>query len=117
VIAIRDAGSTRLFTRNGYDISRRHRHLTELLDALPADRFVLDGKLVVLDDDGRSNFGKLMFGRTGTHYFAFDLLMLGFDRPTPAPAGKPQRDAPRTTAEQRPRSLLRPHHWLRQRFF
>jgi bifunctional non-homologous end joining protein LigD len=77
VLAICDGrGATRLFTRNGYDISRRHRHLTEPLDALPANRFVLDGELVVLDDDGRSNFGKLMFGRTGTHYFAFDLLML-----------------------------------------
>jgi bifunctional non-homologous end joining protein LigD len=55
VLAIRDSrGTTRLFTRNGYDISRRHRHLTEPLDALPANRFVLDGELVVLDDDGLS---------------------------------------------------------------
>ena len=36
----------------------------------------VDGELVVLDDDGRSNFNKLMFSRTGSHYFAFDLLML-----------------------------------------
>jgi bifunctional non-homologous end joining protein LigD len=46
---------------------------------LPAARFVVDGELVVLDADGRSNFAKLARGRTGTHYYAFDLLMLGGD--------------------------------------
>jgi len=29
--------------------------------------------------DGRSNFPKLARGRTGTHYYAFDLLMVGDD--------------------------------------
>ena len=48
MLAIRDVGSTRLFTRNGYDISRRHEHITERLNELPAERFVLDGELVVL---------------------------------------------------------------------
>jgi hypothetical protein len=56
VLAIRDGGSARLFTRNGYDISRRHRQITERLNELLAERFVLDGEMVVLDDDGRSNF-------------------------------------------------------------
>jgi hypothetical protein len=62
---------------NGYDISRRHQHITAALAALPAGRFVMDGELVVLDEDGRSNFAKLAHGHTGTHYYAFDLLMLG----------------------------------------
>ena len=79
VLAIRDGGSTRLFTRNGYDISRRHKHITEQLNGLAAKRLVIDGELVVLDDDGRSNFAKLAHGRTGTHYYAFDILMLGND--------------------------------------
>lgn len=77
VMAIRDRGPTRLFTRNGYEISARHPNITGQLNALPANRFVMDGELVVLDADGRSNFAKLMFGRIGTHYFAFDLLWLG----------------------------------------
>jgi hypothetical protein len=42
------------------------------LDALPVERFVLDGELVVLDNDGHSNFAKLAHGWTGTHY-SFDL--------------------------------------------
>jgi len=32
---------------------------------------------VVLDDDGCSNFSRLMNGRTGTHFYVFDLLLLG----------------------------------------
>ncbi len=79
VLAIRDGGSARLFTRNGYDISRRHRQITERQNELLAERFVLDGEMVVLDDDGRSNFAKLAHGQTGSHYYAFDILMLGND--------------------------------------
>jgi bifunctional non-homologous end joining protein LigD len=37
----------------------------------------MDGELVVLDDDGRSNFSRLMNGRIGTHLYVFDLLLLG----------------------------------------
>ncbi len=73
VMAVRERAQTRLFTRNGYDISRNHAHIIDALNALHAKRFVIDGELVVLDGDGRSNFAKLMFGRVGTHYFAFDL--------------------------------------------
>jgi len=72
-----DSGSVRLFTRNGYDISRRHQQIISELNRLSAGRFALDGELVVLDEDGRSNFAKLARGRTGTHLYAFDLLMLG----------------------------------------
>ena len=79
VLAIRNGGSTRLFSRNGHDISRQHRHITGPLNDLPADRFVIDGELVVLDNDGRSNFAKLAHGRTGTHYYAFDILLLDAD--------------------------------------
>ena len=77
VLAIRDGSLARLYTRNGYDISRRHQHIIAALAAFPTERFVLDGELVVLDEDGRSNFPKLARGRTGTHYYAFDLLVLG----------------------------------------
>jgi bifunctional non-homologous end joining protein LigD len=77
VLAIRDCGPPRLYTRNGYDISYRHQHIIAALAAIPTERFVLDRELIVLDDDGRSNFPKLARGRTGTHYYCFDLLVLG----------------------------------------
>jgi ATP-dependent DNA ligase len=34
MVAIRDGASTRLFTRNGRDITRGHRHLVEELESL-----------------------------------------------------------------------------------
>jgi bifunctional non-homologous end joining protein LigD len=77
ILAIRDGALTRLYTRNGRDITRGHRHLIEELEALREKRFVLDAELVVLDDDGRSNFSRLMNGRIGTHFYVFDLLLLG----------------------------------------
>jgi bifunctional non-homologous end joining protein LigD len=77
MLAIRDGNTARLYTRNSYDLSRRHQHIASALTAVPVERFVLDGELVVLDNDGRSNFAKLARGRTGTHYYAFDLLILG----------------------------------------
>src|SRR6476660_3095931 len=63
VLAIRNGGSTRLLSRNGHDISRQHQHITDRLNERPAERFVIDGELVVLDNDGRSNFAKLSHGR------------------------------------------------------
>jgi bifunctional non-homologous end joining protein LigD len=69
VLAIRDDGSARLFTRNGFDASGLHRQIISELNLLSADRFVLDGELVVLDEDGRSNFAKLARARTGTHHY------------------------------------------------
>src|SRR5262249_53188216 len=38
VLPIRDGGSARLYTRNGYDISRRHQHITTAIAGLPAVR-------------------------------------------------------------------------------
>jgi hypothetical protein len=39
--AIRNRGPALLLTRNDYDISKRLRHITAALTALPAERFVL----------------------------------------------------------------------------
>ena len=75
-MAVRDGrDSTKLFTRNGYDISHGQRYKTRQLRS-PYFAVRLGRRLVVLDDDGRSNFPKLMFGHTGSHYYTFDLLML-----------------------------------------
>jgi len=49
MVAIRDGASTRLYTRNGHDIRRGHRHLVEELETSKERRFVWDGELVVLD--------------------------------------------------------------------
>ena len=37
---------------------------------------ILDGEIVCLDDQGRSQFYDLMFNRAEPHFYAFDLLWL-----------------------------------------
>src|SRR4030095_2679825 len=46
----------------------------ELAHAIRCDSAILDGEIVWLDDDGRSNFHKLLFRREWPHCCAFDLL-------------------------------------------
>lgn len=89
-LAIRERGHTRLYGRSGAEITRRYPELALAFDALPLGRFVLDGEIVALDDDGRPSFQQLQrrmhaegreAGRLSraipVHYFAFDLLALG----------------------------------------
>jgi len=55
-LAIREGERVRLFGRNGRDITHRYPEVKLALSKLPFDRFVLDGEIVALDDQGRSNF-------------------------------------------------------------
>jgi ATP-dependent DNA ligase len=53
VVAIRDSGSTRLFSRNGYEISANHPNITGQFNALPAKRatnLFVQGNLLPLCD-------------------------------------------------------------------
>jgi hypothetical protein len=51
----------------------------QIAHTIPADQAVLDGELVCLDADGRSNFYNLLFRREWPSFFAFDLLALEGD--------------------------------------
>ncbi len=91
--------------RSGKDATAAFPEIRRALQALPFGRFVLDGEVVVLDDDARPNFGRLqkraMLGRgldietaTGEHpvtLYAFDLL--GFDDYDTRPLPLTQRKA------------------------
>lgn len=75
----------RIITRGGQDWTERFPAIAESAADLPADSFILDGEAVVLDENGRSDFGALqqaLGGRCGTlaaHLailYAFDLLYL-----------------------------------------
>ncbi|WP_030613155.1 non-homologous end-joining DNA ligase [Streptomyces sclerotialus] len=92
-------GSLRLVTRAGNDATRTYPELTALGDALRGRPAVLDGEVVVLDEEGRPDFGRLQrrmnvsdarrAGRLLTghpvHLVLFDLLYLD---------GRPLLDAP-----------------------
>src|SRR3954466_14099958 len=70
---VRD-GNCRLVSRNGNDF----KSFTKLAAAIPkelkAKSAVLDGEVVVLDEQGRSQFNELLFHRGEPRFYAFDLL-------------------------------------------
>ncbi len=59
LLAERDGDEARLLYRRGSDTSAIYPDLTRALRALPCRRFVLDGEVVVLEDDGRPSFPRL----------------------------------------------------------
>ncbi|PYV74418.1 MAG: hypothetical protein DMG97_08835 [Acidobacteria bacterium] len=87
-------GTVRLVSRNQNDLTPRYPELRELPKFIKAQNAVLDGEVVVLDEQGRSSFS-LMQQRTGIRshgrqgatrhdlpilYYVFDLLYLdGYD--------------------------------------
>ena len=93
-IAFIENGNVRLVSRNQNDLTPRYPELRELAKFVNAKTAVLDGEVVVLDEQGRSSFS-LMQQRTGIRshgrqatprselpmlYYAFDLLYLdGYD--------------------------------------
>jgi len=89
-IAFIEAGKVRLVSRNQNDLTPRYAELRELAKFVNAKTAILDGEVVVLDEQGRSSFS-LMQQRTGIRshgrqatprselpilYYAFDLLYL-----------------------------------------
>ncbi len=55
-LALRDGDRVGLFGRNLRNITHRYPEVRLALSKLPFERFVLDGEIVVLDDQGRPNF-------------------------------------------------------------
>lgn len=77
-VAVVQDGQPRLISRNGLELAANYPELGELTTAVGAHKAVLDGEIVVLDEQGRSRFELLQgHGRGGAaHYMAFDLLWL-----------------------------------------
>ena len=77
-IATLEADALRLTSRNGLDLTARYPELGELADILRDRAAVVDGEVVVLDDQGRSRFELLQKhgGGGDAHYMMFDLLQL-----------------------------------------
>lgn len=74
-------GQVRLITRNGKDWTERYPKVAPALAALDCSSAAIDGELVALDDQGRSNFSALQAaGEEGSTallaYYAFDLLSI-----------------------------------------
>jgi bifunctional non-homologous end joining protein LigD len=69
----------RLVSRNGHTFTKWSLLCEELAHSVRAHDWVLDGELVCLDADGRSNFHKLLFRRDWPYFYAFDLLSVDGD--------------------------------------
>src|SRR6184192_1549278 len=92
--AVKEGGTARLITRNGNDYSAAFPELIRPIAALPYSSLIMDGELVILDEQGRPSFQRLQnrarIGRApdirlasvetpGTLYL-FDLMAVeGFD--------------------------------------
>ena len=86
-------GSATFITRSGLDWTKRYRDLAAAFAKLPCRQAVIDGEIVVLDEQGVSRFALLQdaLAKGESHrltFFAFDLLYLdGWDL-TGAPLDK-----------------------------
>lgn len=80
-------GSVQLYTRNGHDWTARYAHLATSIELsakkkIVGNGIIIDGELVALDHDGKSDFSALQDNRgkkqspTAIVFFAFDLLVL-----------------------------------------
>lgn len=77
--ARKDGSKVQLLTRSGLDWTARMRSIADEVGRLPADRLTLDGEVVVVAENGTTNFADLQasFQEGAKHpltYFCFDLL-------------------------------------------
>jgi bifunctional non-homologous end joining protein LigD len=85
ILAFIEAGAVRLVTRNGHDWTHRMQRLAQSVASLGLRDALLDGEMVALDPDGRSNFSMLQAAlQQGSakdlFFYVFDLLHLdGWD--------------------------------------
>ncbi len=79
VIAIRQSGAVRLFSRTQHELTDRFPEIARAVAALKIADAIIDGEVVALDPKGRSSF-QLLQNDTGSperppiFYYAFDLL-------------------------------------------
>src|SRR5271157_575312 len=81
-VQVRKEGArVRLLTRTGLDWTHRMRPIAQQLKDMPAESAILDGEVVVLNENGTTSFADLQAAfqegaRKPLTYFAFDLLHL-----------------------------------------
>ncbi len=76
--AVKKKGETTLYSRRGNILNRKFPYIATALDGLPDDT-ILDGEVVALDEQGRSDFNLLQNFRSAEskiHYYVFDVLAL-----------------------------------------
>ncbi len=75
-LAFVEDGRVRLQSSNLIDVTAKYPELAALADGVGARRAVLDGELVVLDDDGRPRFELIQRHERQAALFVFDVLSI-----------------------------------------
>ena len=75
-LAFVDGGRVRLQSSNLLDVTAKWPELGGLADGVPAGRAILDGELVVLDDEGRPRFELIQRHERQAAYYIFDVLSI-----------------------------------------
>jgi bifunctional non-homologous end joining protein LigD len=75
-LAFVDGGSTRWQSSNLLDVTAKYPELLGFADSINATSAIVDGELVVLDADGRPDFGLMQQRATGVAFYAFDVLSI-----------------------------------------
>jgi bifunctional non-homologous end joining protein LigD len=100
-LAAASGDRVRIYTRNGNDWTDRYPAITRAVAALDLKGALLDGEVVAIDNNGRSDFGVLQqalgTGARGLSYFIFDLV---------EHAGRNLRTRPLSERKARLRDLL-----------
>jgi ATP-dependent DNA ligase len=76
--AVKQNSTTTLFSRRRNILNRKFHYVVTALEKLP-DNTVLDGEIVALNPEGKSDFGLLQNFRSAEikiHYYVFDVLIL-----------------------------------------
>ncbi|MCB4809818.1 DNA ligase D [Methylovorus menthalis] len=81
MLARREQGKVRLYSRNGHDWTAKWKGIADALKQLPVDQAWLDGELVALQADGKVSFQALQDAMQTNSaatlaYFIFDLMYL-----------------------------------------
>jgi len=73
-LAFVEGGVVRLQSSNLYDVTAKYPELQDLAGSVAAGRAILDGELVVLDDEGRPRFELIQRHERQAALFVFDVL-------------------------------------------
>lgn len=108
-IAFVSKDQLRLQSSRGLDVTSRYPELRSLVDGVRAGRAIIDGEVVVLDDEGRPRFELLQRHVSPAVFVAFDLLSLDGDELIDKPYEE-RRRLLHATVEPGPGRVVTAHH-------
>jgi bifunctional non-homologous end joining protein LigD len=103
-------GKAKVYTRSGLDWSEKFPEIAEAAASLEVGSALLDGEIVSLDAEGRTNFSALQAaisaGGRGLNCFLFDALEIDGEDLTKLPMWSARRGWPISSGEGRARSFM-----------